>query len=67
MKTSRSFAAPILIGDTVRYRATILEKRPSGSKPDRGVVRVGIELLKQDGSVVQKGEDVFLVERRTGG
>ncbi|MBE2278112.1 MAG: MaoC family dehydratase N-terminal domain-containing protein [Rhodobacteraceae bacterium] len=67
LQTSRSFAAPILIGDTVRYRATILEKRPSGSKPDRGVVRVGIELLKQDGSVVQKGEDVFLVERRTGG
>ncbi|MEQ8256709.1 MULTISPECIES: MaoC/PaaZ C-terminal domain-containing protein [Roseovarius] len=66
LQTSRAFSGPILIGDTVHYRATILEKRPSSSKPDRGVVRVGIELVKQDDSIVQHGEDTFLVAREGG-
>lgn len=63
LSTARSFVAPILIGDTIRYRAHVTNKRASSSKPDRGVVTVAMELVKQDGTVVQKGEDVFLVAR----
>ncbi|MFC4624024.1 MaoC/PaaZ C-terminal domain-containing protein [Daeguia caeni] len=63
LETRRRFVGPILMGDTIHYRATVLETRPSQSKPDRGVVRVSMELVKQTGEVVQSGEDSFLVER----
>lgn len=67
LQTTRSFVKPILIGDTLRYTAQVLEKRPSASRADRGVIRVGIELTQQDGTVLQRGEDLFMVARQTGG
>src|SRR5262249_3761341 len=39
---------PLRPGDSVRLRATVLEARPSRSKPDRGLVVTQIELLNQD-------------------
>jgi acyl dehydratase len=44
--------APVRPGDTLRLRTTIVETRPSRSKPDRGLVRTHGELLNQDGSLV---------------
>ena len=41
------FAAPVRPGDTLRYRATVLESRPSASRPDRGIVKFRWELLNQ--------------------
>jgi acyl dehydratase len=41
------FALPVRPGDTLRFRATVLEARPSSSKPDRGVLRFRWELLNQ--------------------
>ena len=41
------FVLPVRPGDTLRYRATVLESRPSASKPDRGVVKFRWELLNQ--------------------
>jgi acyl dehydratase len=41
------FALPVRPGDTLRFRATVLEARPSSSKPDRGVLRFRWELLHQ--------------------
>jgi acyl dehydratase len=41
------FALPVRPGDTLRFRATVLEARPSSSKPDRGVLRFHWELLNQ--------------------
>ena len=43
--------APVFPGDRLRVRSTILEKRPS-SKPGRGIVRIGHEVLNQDDVVV---------------
>ena len=43
--------APVRPGDTLRYRATVLEARPSASKPDRGIVKWHWELLNQRGEV----------------
>jgi acyl dehydratase len=40
---------PLRPGDRVRLRATVLETRPSRSKPDRGMVVTQVELLNQDG------------------
>jgi acyl dehydratase len=39
---------PVRPGDRLRMRATILEARPSKSKPDRGIVRTRCELFNQD-------------------
>lgn len=38
---------PLRPGDSVRLRATVLEARPSRSKPDRGIVRTRAELINQ--------------------
>lgn len=48
------FHAPVKFGDTVYLRSTVLEARPT-SKPDRGVLRRKMEILNQDGTVVQSG------------
>ena len=45
------FAAPVRPGDTLRYRATVLEARPMSSKPDRGIVKFKWELVNQKGEV----------------
>jgi acyl dehydratase len=42
---------PLRAGDRVRLRATVLEARPSRSKPDRGLVVTQVELLNQDDGV----------------
>jgi acyl dehydratase len=39
---------PVRPGDRLRLRTTIIEARPSRSKPDRGLVRTRAELLNQD-------------------
>lgn len=56
------FARPVRPGDTLRYRATVLEARPSASKPDRGIVKWRWELLNQLDEVVvsQLGTQFFL-------
>jgi acyl dehydratase len=43
---------PVRPGDTLRGRITVLEARPSQSRPDRGVVRTRGELFNQHGQVV---------------
>jgi acyl dehydratase len=43
---------PVRPGDKLRLRTTIVEARPSRSKPDRGLVRTHAELLNQDGHTV---------------
>jgi 3-hydroxybutyryl-CoA dehydratase len=65
LETSRKFKGPVFAGDTLHYVATVKEVRASASRTDRGVVRVAMSLRKQDDSVVQEGEDVFLVAARS--
>jgi len=61
METGRRFRAPVFAGDTLHYEATVTEVRPSATRKDRGIVKVAMSLRKQDGRVVQEGEDVFSV------
>lgn len=58
------FTGPIFIDDTIHVRLRVLDKRASRSKPDRGVVVLGLEVINQRGEVVQKGENRLMVERR---
>jgi acyl dehydratase len=44
--------APLRPGDELRLRATVVEARPSRSKPDRGLVRTRGELLAGDKTVL---------------
>jgi acyl dehydratase len=43
---------PVRPGDTLHVRATILEARRSGSKPDRGIVKSRAELTNSAGDLV---------------
>jgi acyl dehydratase len=57
---------PVRPGDTLHFRATVLEATPSRSKPDRGVVRTFCELLNQHGEVVMSLKPVNFILRRPG-
>jgi acyl dehydratase len=45
---------PVRPGDELSLRVTVLEARPSRTKPDRGIVRSAVEVLNQHGEVVMK-------------
>ena len=57
------FVAPVRIGDTVRVVSEVTELRAT-SKPDRGVMVQRVEVVNQDGTVVNDGELVMLLKRR---
>ncbi len=56
---------PVRPGDTLSIRANILEARRSTSKPDRGLVRIQLEVLNQDRAVVMsvKAMTLFLARK----
>lgn len=56
--------APVRPGDVLRLRVTVLEARPSRSKPDRGIVRTRAELLDQDDRIVLSTLPANLLRRR---
>lgn len=60
---SWKFEAPIFFGDTIRVKMKVTEKRPSKSKPDRGVVKLFMEVIKQDETVVQSGFKIIMIKR----
>ena len=45
---------PVAAGDVLSVRQTILEGRPSGSRPDMGLVRLQLETLNGDGETVMQ-------------
>jgi len=60
----RSLVGPVFPGDTITARWTVAETRPSRSDPSRGVTRLTCEVVNQDGAVVQRGFDTYLVAAR---
>ncbi|MCP1335445.1 MaoC/PaaZ C-terminal domain-containing protein [Futiania mangrovi] len=59
------FHAPVFFGDTVTLHTTVLEARVT-SKGDRGVLKRKMELVKQDGTLVQSGLFTTMVMTRAG-
>jgi acyl dehydratase len=47
-----TFPNPVFVGDTITARTTVLEKRLSKSRPDRGIVIFEHEGVNQRGEVV---------------
>jgi acyl dehydratase len=58
---------PVRPGDTLRARFTVLEARPSNSRPDWGIVRSRGELVNQNDEVVMDVEAVNFFGRRPPG
>lgn len=55
---------PVRPGDELTVRVTVIETRPSRSKPDRGLLRSRIEVLEADGSAVMTMIGMNIVRRR---
>jgi acyl dehydratase len=55
---------PVRPGDTLKARVTILEARPSRSKPDRGIVRALLEAHNQRDELVLSMRAVSILGRR---
>jgi acyl dehydratase len=62
---SWKFLAPVFAGDTIAAVTTVVSARET-SKPDQGVVVQRVDVVNQDGTVVQSGEFVSLIGRRPG-
>jgi acyl dehydratase len=56
--------APVRPGDRLWVRVTVVEARRSGSKPDRGLVRILIEVLNDKDAVAMSVKAMTLVRCR---
>ena len=59
-----SWPRPTRPGDVMQVKMTVLEVRPSRSKPDQGLVTVEADTFNQDGDVLQHLVTKVLVFRR---
>jgi acyl dehydratase len=55
---------PVRAGETIRAASTILSARPSGSRPDQGIVRVETLAWGEDADVVCRFKRTLLVYKR---
>jgi acyl dehydratase len=63
--TDVRFTHPVFIGDTLRSQSTVLEMRPSKSRPDAGVVIFEHKCLNQRDEEVGYCKRSALMRRRT--
>jgi len=61
------FVKPVFIGDTIRAKTTIKEKRDHPRRASHGVVVELLEVINQMGETVLVCEHLYLVERREAG
>ena len=55
---------PVYVDDTITYAWEVLETRPSGSRPDRGLMTIRGTGVNQHGELVLSFESTSFVERR---
>ena len=65
LESNWKFTGPIRLGDTIHTVATVLEKKPV-SKPGRGIVKVGLDIMNQHGDTVQKGALILMIRSKKG-
>lgn len=58
------FVRPVFIGDTIRVRVSIKEKRDDARRPQHGIVVEACEAINQRGETVLVCEHLLLVSRR---
>lgn len=57
------FVAPIFIGDTIFVNYRIAELRDSKSRPTQAIATFDVEIVNQDGAIVQQGRKALLVSK----
>jgi acyl dehydratase len=57
---------PTYAGDTIRGVLEVKEVRPSSSKPDRGILKLGLNALNQNGETVLTAVLTIMMRRRAG-
>lgn len=57
------FLGPIFIGDTIFVDYRIAELRDSRSKPTQAIATFDVDIVNQDGTVVQRGRKALLVSK----
>jgi acyl dehydratase len=57
------FVGPIFVGDTIFVDYRLAELRDSKSRPTQAIATFDVELVNQDGQVVQKGRKALLVSK----
>ena len=64
--TEVAFPAPVFAGDTISVRTTVVEARPSRSRPAAGIVTFRHEAFNQAGRLVARCDRQALMHRRPG-
>ncbi|WP_127473226.1 MaoC/PaaZ C-terminal domain-containing protein [Microbacterium sulfonylureivorans] len=59
------FVRPVLIGDTIRGRATIVATRDHAKRADAGIVEESLDVVNQRGETVLALVKLYIVDRRT--
>jgi acyl dehydratase len=57
------FVGPIFVGDTIFVNYVLSELRDSRSRPTQAIANFDVEVVKQDGVIVQKGRKALLVSK----
>ena len=60
---SWKFEAPCFFGDTIRVKVKVAETRASRNNPDRGIVKLFLQVIKQEGTVIQSGFKTLMIRR----
>jgi len=60
LEWSYRFRKPVFPGDRLQGRIRVLDVRPT-KRPDRGIVRLSVEVVNQKGYVVQEGQNTLMV------
>ncbi len=56
--------APVFAGDTIHAECEIIEARASKSRPDRGIVKSRVRIVKEDGTTAIVYTPVRMIRRR---
>lgn len=64
LEATRRFVGPTYPGDTIHTVTTVTETRASKSRPGMGVLTTTVEVVNQDGEVVQSGTDAVMITCR---
>ena len=59
------FPAPVRPGDKLALSSTVIEKRESQSKPDRGIIRFNVVISNQKDEAVLKFEAKVMMAKRS--
>ncbi len=62
--TDVNFPIPIKVGDSIRIRSELIEKRESKSKPDRGIITTHTKILNQRGEMAAEYKIKTMVMRK---